>query len=78
MAVMGPKGLAAAVLAGAPSQLGLAQGEAMQQFTYMTVLASVALTSLLVPQLQVGPVGRLLGRVFRSFGAAREPGARAA
>lgn len=57
MAVMGPKGLAAAVLAGVPLQMGVAQGEAIQQFTYMVVLASIVATSMLVPVLLRLPAG---------------------
>lgn len=72
MAVMGPKGLAAAVLAGVPIQMGIAQGDVMQQFTYLVVLASIVVTSLLVPQLAGGPVGVLMGHVFGAYVA---PGA---
>ena len=67
MAVMGPKGLAAAVLAGVPAQLGLAQGELIQQFTYMVVLASVALTSTLVPLLESGVFRPLSDALFGCF-----------
>jgi len=67
MAVMGPKGLAAAVLAGVPVQMGIPQGEVMQQFTYIVVLASIVLTSLLVPQLATGPVGAAMGHVFGAY-----------
>jgi len=67
MTVMGPKGLAAAVLAGVPIQMGLAQGEVIQQFTYMLVLASIVVTSAMVPQLSRGPVGALMARVFGGF-----------
>jgi NhaP-type Na+/H+ or K+/H+ antiporter len=67
MAVMGPKGLAAAVLAGVPLQMGVAQGEAMQQFTYMAVLASIVATSTLVPLVSrapaVEPTGLALDRI---------------
>jgi NhaP-type Na+/H+ or K+/H+ antiporter len=71
MAVMGPKGLAAAVLAGVPIQMGLTQGDVMQQFTYMVVLASILVTSALVPQLATGFVGALMGTVFAAY---PEPG----
>ena len=57
MAVLGPKGLAAAVLAGVPLQMGVAQGEAIQQLTYMVVLASIVATSVLVPVLVRLPEG---------------------
>lgn len=64
MAVMVPKGLAAAVLAGLPSQRGLPEGDAMQQFTYMVVLVSIVLTSLLVPVVQRSPVKGWLHRLY--------------
>jgi NhaP-type Na+/H+ or K+/H+ antiporter len=67
MAVMGPKGLAAAVLAGVPVQMGIAQGDVMQQFTYIVVLASIVVTSVLVPQLAGGPVGAAMGHVFGAY-----------
>jgi NhaP-type Na+/H+ or K+/H+ antiporter len=73
MAVMGPKGLAAAVLAGVPAQMGIAQGDVMQQFTYIVVLASIVVTSVLVPQLAGGPVGVLMDHVFGAY--ERHPGA---
>lgn len=69
MAVMGPKGLAAAVLAGVPVQMGIAQGDVMQQFTYIVVLASIVVTSLLVPQVAGGPVGVLMDHVFGAYRA---------
>jgi len=49
--VMAPKGLAAAVLAGVPLQMGIAGGEAVQQFVYMVVLVSIVVTSLAIPLL---------------------------
>jgi NhaP-type Na+/H+ or K+/H+ antiporter len=67
MTVMGPKGLAAAVLAGVPTQLGIAQGDAMQQFTYTVVLASIVVTSVLVPQLARGPVGVVMDHLFGAY-----------
>ncbi len=54
MAVMVPKGLAAAVLASVPLHRGFPEGAAMQQFTYMAVLISIVLTSVLVPIVQRG------------------------
>ena len=70
MAVMGPKGLAAAVLAGVPLQRGIEHGEVMQQFTYLVVLASIAVTSLVVPMIDRGPVGAAFQRLFRGHGVA--------
>jgi NhaP-type Na+/H+ or K+/H+ antiporter len=74
MAVMGPKGLAAAVLAGVPIQMGIAQGDVMQQFTYIVVLASIVVTSVLVPQVAGGPVGVVMNHVFGAYETHREPG----
>lgn len=48
MAVMIPKGLAAAALASLPLQRGLAQGSLIEETTYSIVLFSVIITSLLV------------------------------
>jgi len=46
--MMAPKGLAAAVLAGLPSQYGFVAGEAIQDTTYMVVLFSIILCAVLV------------------------------
>lgn len=46
--MMAPKGLAAAVLAGLPSQYGFVGGEVIQDTTYMVVLFSIILCALLV------------------------------
>ena len=48
MAVMVPKGLAAAVLASIPFQEGLSGGELIQNVTYAVILFSIVLTSLLL------------------------------
>jgi len=48
MAIMVPKGLAAAVLASIPFQQGLAGGELIQNVTYAVILFSIILTSLLL------------------------------
>jgi len=61
MAIMAPKGLAAAVLAGVPLQQGLAEGQMMQDFTFVVVFVSISLTALLLPLVAVqrkrGPDG---------------------
>ncbi|HMN93746.1 MAG TPA: cation:proton antiporter [Hydrogenophaga sp.] len=49
MAIMAPKGLAAAVLAGVPLQQGVAEGQVMQDFTFVVVFVSILLTALLLP-----------------------------
>ncbi len=42
---LAPKGLAAAVLAAQPRLLGLAGGEAVEDFAFMVVFASIVLTA---------------------------------
>lgn len=49
MAIMAPKGLAAAVLAGVPLQQGIAEGQLMQDFTFVVVFVSICMTALLLP-----------------------------
>lgn len=46
--MMAPKGLAAAVLAAIPLELGVAGGEIIRDVTYMVVLVSITVTALLV------------------------------
>jgi len=48
IAIMVPKGLAAAVLAGLPLEAGIADGELIQSVVYGIVLVSIVLTALLV------------------------------
>lgn len=52
VAVMVPKGLAAAVLAGMPRAAGIPGGEALQSFVYVVVLLSITATAVLVPLLE--------------------------
>lgn len=49
VAIMAPKGLAAAVLAGVPLQYGIEAGQLMQDFTFMVVFVSICLTAFLLP-----------------------------
>jgi cell volume regulation protein A len=49
MAIMAPKGLAAAVLAGVPLQYGIEAGQLMQDFTFVVVFVSICLTAFLLP-----------------------------
>jgi NhaP-type Na+/H+ or K+/H+ antiporter len=51
MAVMVPKGLAAAVLAGLPAQYGIAEAALIQDIVYRTIFISIVLTAVLVPLL---------------------------
>lgn len=58
-----PKGLAAAVLAGVPLQMGLEQGEEIQNFVYTIVLVSIVVVSTLIPISQIN----FLKRFFEIF-----------
>jgi len=68
ISVMIPKGLAAAVLAAVPLQMGLPNGEFARDVAYAVVLLSIAATSLLVPIAEKTPVQRLYNALFSSFG----------
>lgn len=50
VAIMAPKGLAAAVLAGVPLQYGIEAGQLMQDFTFVVVFVSICLTAFLLPR----------------------------
>lgn len=52
MAVMIPKGLAAAVLASIPAQAGIVGGELIRDVTYMVILISIVATSVMIPLLE--------------------------
>jgi NhaP-type Na+/H+ or K+/H+ antiporter len=52
MAVMIPKGLAAAVLASIPAQAGIIGGELIRDVTYMVILISIVATSVMIPLLE--------------------------
>ncbi len=56
MAVLVPKGTAAAVLAGLPLQLGISGGDLMQNLTYGVVAFSIVLTAVLVFLLERAPI----------------------
>ena len=71
MAVMVPKGLAAAALASIPLQRGVAGGEAIQNVVFAVVLFSIFLTSVMVFLLRNTPVSRLYERLFAKFGVSR-------
>lgn len=49
MSIMAPKGLAAAVLAGIPLQMGVVGGETVKNVTFAVVLFSIIFTSVLTP-----------------------------
>lgn len=67
MAVMAPRGLAAAVLASIPLQQGIAGGELIQGITYAVVLFSIVLTSLLIILLDKTALSKVFGWIFSGF-----------
>ncbi len=67
VAVMMPKGLAAAVLAGLPLQAGIAGGETIQAVVYGIVLVSIILTATLVGLQGVPPISTFFGRLMERF-----------
>lgn len=68
IAVMEPKGLAAAVLASLPLEAGLSIGQAIQDITYIVIFLSILLCSVLVFLLERTPFSRVYQRLFWSFG----------
>jgi NhaP-type Na+/H+ or K+/H+ antiporter len=66
-AVMVPKGLAAAVLAGLPLQAGIPGGETIKGIVYVVVLLSIALTAVLIPMQRVAPTKGLYRALFARF-----------
>lgn len=77
VAVMVPRGLAAAALAGIPLAAGLAQGAAIENITYAVIVASIIATSLLIFLVDKTPLGRAYAAAFSGWGggAARAGGA---
>lgn len=63
-AVMLPKGLAAAVLAGLPSQYGMAEGADIQAITFHIVLYSIIITSTLIPLVERTRFGTFLDGIY--------------
>jgi NhaP-type Na+/H+ or K+/H+ antiporter len=70
MAIMIPKGLAAAVLAGIPLQEGVAGGLFIETTTYAVILFSIVICSLLVILLERTRLRNVYGFFFRKFGMA--------
>lgn len=64
VSIMVPKGLAAAVLAGLPSQYGMIEGADIQAFTYNVILISIILTSVLIPIINRTTLGGIMMRFF--------------
>jgi NhaP-type Na+/H+ or K+/H+ antiporter len=64
VAIMVPKGLAAAVLAGIPLQEGIEGGAAIQDLAFVIVLASITLTAVLLPLVTHSPLRSAYGRML--------------
>jgi NhaP-type Na+/H+ or K+/H+ antiporter len=64
--VMIPKGLAAAVLAGLPTQHGMIEGPDIQAITYNLVLISIVTTSVLIPLIERTSVGALMRKFLHT------------
>lgn len=67
IAVMIPKGLAAAVLAGLPVEAGIAGGDIIQATVHAIVLVSITLTAVLVTIKDLPPLAQVYGRVLDDF-----------
>jgi potassium/hydrogen antiporter len=72
---LAPKGLAAAVLASQPKQLGIAGGDAIASFTFMVVLVSITLTALMIPALRIRAVASFYQSLFPGASADARHGA---
>lgn len=64
IALMIPKGLAAAVLASIPEQMGLPQGELIKSVVFATVLFSILICSIFIFIIGRYPKANVLMRVF--------------
>jgi NhaP-type Na+/H+ or K+/H+ antiporter len=62
--VMAPKGLAAAVLAAVPMEMGIPGGETIRDFAYFGVLVSIVATACLIPLQRQPSIGRGIQRIF--------------
>jgi hypothetical protein len=67
MSALVPKGLAAAVLAGLPAQLGVPGGEAIRGAVYAAVFFSIATCALLVFAIERGLLAPTLARWLGKF-----------
>jgi NhaP-type Na+/H+ or K+/H+ antiporter len=68
IAVMEPKGLAAAVLASLPLEAGVAAGQTIQDVTYIVIFFSILACSVLVFLLERTAFSQAYRRLFWSFG----------
>lgn len=73
MAVMEPKGLAAAVLASMPLAAGVAAGQVIQDTTYIVIFFSILICSVLVFLLEKTPFTKVYQKLFFSFGKEEKP-----
>jgi NhaP-type Na+/H+ or K+/H+ antiporter len=64
MAVMVPKGLAAAVLASIPLQLGIPRGDIIQNITFAVLLFSILMNSMLIGLIEKTTLGRFYRWLF--------------
>ena len=62
--IMAPKGLASAVLAAAPLQAGVAGADAIRDFSYIAVLASIVVTASLLPLQKQPAIARWTERFY--------------
>jgi len=68
VAVMEPKGLAAAVLASLPLEAGVAAGQAIQDVTYIVIFFSILVCSILIFLLERTAFSRAYRKLFWMFG----------
>lgn len=73
MAVIVPKGLAAAALASLPLQQNVVGGEIIQNVVFAVVLFSIVLTSILIFLIHKTALSKLYRRMFPGFGELSDP-----
>ncbi|MEE8154450.1 MAG: cation:proton antiporter [Phycisphaerales bacterium] len=78
MTALIPKGLAAAVLASLPVQMGLADGEIVQGTVYAVIFFSIVMCAIIVFVSERGKLDQLSLNLFKPFAAAESAGERAA
>jgi potassium/hydrogen antiporter len=73
VAVMEPKGLAAAVLASLPLAAGIANGQAIQDITYIIIFFSILVCSVLIFLLERTSFSKMYRNLFWMFGKETKP-----
>jgi potassium/hydrogen antiporter len=68
VAVMEPKGLAAAVLASLPLEAGIAAGQAIQDITYIVIFFSILVCSVMIFLLERTAFSGVYRKLFWMFG----------